>query len=166
LDATELLGPGELAAAQLDLGLERGNLRLGLGDLGLEGARINLEQRRALGHELTLLEAHRLDRAAHAGAHLDGVGRLQAGGEFLVVLHLTLHRGHHRDRRRPAVAPGTARPALLLAAGGEDQGEGQQGKTGGKAARHAGLQRQAANSSPARKALRGTSRNLPHTAMS
>mmetsp|Transcript_53691 Transcript_53691/g.126356 ORF Transcript_53691/g.126356 Transcript_53691/m.126356 type:complete len:528 (-) Transcript_53691:1334-2917(-) len=139
VDADQLLGAGQFGLGQLGLGLQRGDLCLGAGDVGLEGAGVDAEQRVALLDPLALLEAHRLDGAGHAGAHFNRVGRLQPGGELLELLHLALGGGSHRHRRRAPRAAMAARTLGLLAARCE-----QRNQDGGQGERdvllHAGLQ--------------------------
>jgi hypothetical protein len=119
VDADELLGTRQVGAGQLRLGLQRGDLRLGAGHLGAEGARVDGEQRVALLDELAFLEAHRIDGAGDAGAHLDGVRRFQPGGELVEFLHFALRGRRDRHRRRATMAARAASAVLFLAAGGE-----------------------------------------------
>jgi len=127
IDRHQLLGAGQVGTGEFGLGLERGDLRLGPGHLGLEGAGVDGEQGLALLHDLAFLEAHRLDGTGHAGAHLDRVGRLQAGGEFVELLHLALRRGRHRHGRRATGAAMAASAVRLLATGGQ-QGQQDRGQ--------------------------------------
>ncbi|MDT4851694.1 hypothetical protein FQZ97_858850 [compost metagenome] len=52
-------------------------------DLGLEGARVDLEQQVAFLHQAAFIEGHLVDVAGDARADLDGLGGFQAAGEFV-----------------------------------------------------------------------------------
>ncbi|MNP47847.1 hypothetical protein D3C76_1419260 [compost metagenome] len=55
-------------------------------DLGLEGARVDLEQQVAFLHQAAFIEGHVVDVAGHARTDLDRLGRFQAAGELVPLV--------------------------------------------------------------------------------
>ena len=98
----DLPGLGVLRPLQRGLGLFE--LRLGLGELGLEGLLVDDEQELALLDVGALLEVDLLEEPAHPGADRDLLegprrpDRLRHDGDGHPA---GLDDGHHRGRRRP-----------------------------------------------------------------
>ncbi len=110
---TALSSSSRLACPAFEAGLAGGHVRLGLFDLGLVGTGVDLEQHVALLDVGPFLEGSLDQIAGDAGPQGDGLARLGASGEVLVVGHLPGHGpadGHLRGRGG-GVAGGGRRPA-------------------------------------------------------
>jgi hypothetical protein len=101
------------------LGIETRGLGLGagarqrrrrLGARRLVGARVDLEQRLALGHLGALADQHAGDEPARLCGDFGALERLHRAGGLDLVGHAPAHDQRHRDRHalRAAAAPGAA----------------------------------------------------------
>ena len=153
--AHQRLGAGELVLGEVEGGARDVHLALGLGEIGAELALVDGEQQVAGLDQRAVLEVHRLEIAADAGADLD-LGRGVEAADELVGLHdvarhgmghghrgggLLLRRGrgrgregqqrggHQRQRARPA--RGGPRGAGRCGRGAGRLGEGSRGGQGG-----------------------------------
>jgi hypothetical protein len=75
-------------------------MRLGEIELSAIPARIDREEDIALLHELTRLEVHGVEVTGNTGAQLDGLERVDAAGDLLVLGHELLLDGGDGDLGR------------------------------------------------------------------
>ncbi len=109
-----------------ELGLGRGQVRLRVGEGGLQGQRVDQVEERALAHERALGEGHLLEVPLDAGPDLDVLGAPRLADELQVDGDVLLDDVSHVDLGRSAgggfllAAPG--RQGRHEAAQGQDQG--------------------------------------------
>ncbi|MNN09783.1 hypothetical protein D3C81_1226810 [compost metagenome] len=118
---TQTLAPGGLVGGARLVGASLRELRFQALDLGLERARVDLEQQVAFLHDGAFAEGHLVDVAGHARTQIDGFRRFQAAGELVPLIDRLLDDLGHADLRRR----GRLRGILALAASAEHQRRGQ-----------------------------------------
>ena len=106
------------------LHLGGGGKQLGLGLLqrALEGPRIDDKQQIALLDDLPVLEAHLVEVARNARAHLDGLDGVEPARVFVPFDDVALRRLGHADDRRPRLDLLLRCLRLALVAAGKQQG--------------------------------------------
>ncbi len=104
-------------------------LRLQTLDLGLERARVDLEQEIAFLHQRTFLEGHLVDETGHAWANLHRLRSFQAAGELVPLGHRLFDDLGDADGGRCHARLGGLR--YLAAGGGDQHRHGNEGKTQG-----------------------------------
>ncbi len=104
-------------------------LRLQALDLGLERARVDLEQEVAFLHQRAFLEGHLVDETGHARADLHRLRRFQAASEFIPLGHLLFDDFRDADGGRRHARLGGLR--CLATSGGDQHRQGDKGKTQG-----------------------------------
>ena len=152
-----LLGDQALSAVRVGpterrVGARLQHLRHGAIDLGLERARVDLEQELAFADVRPFRQGRRVDVAADPRPHLDRLDRLQPAGEIVPLAEGLEHHGRHFD-------PGDRRSGRGRGGGvaaGDEKGGGQS-RVMKRDASHVGV--------PGRLASDGVASRIPYRAI-